>query len=230
MKTFRCTNCDFEIDKRKLPEDYICPECNAPREAFVEEEKLKAPFFLLFLYCITITVLIISGAFTFSVMFNQNKIPSNNVKVGNLSIELVERTDTTIRLIDSFPMSDEKASKLSPFLFKINNTGTYSLDYRLKLVDVSENELTEYKEEISGKDRINNKYIKYSITDVETNKIVETGLVNEIKDTIILQGKIEAADVKSYAFRVWIDKDATNDAQNKFYAGRLILEVNDITE
>lgn len=135
MKVFECQNCKEKINLRKLPDEYNCPNCGIDKEYIVEEEKLKKPLFLLFLYSLTLLMLIISGAFTISTIYNQSKIPHHNVHVGKLSLELVEHNDTNIRLYNTAPMSDEKAMTLDPFLFNIKNNGTYALNYTLKLVD-----------------------------------------------------------------------------------------------
>ena len=41
MKIFECQNCKFEVEFRKLPDDYKCPKCGFDREYFVEKEKTK---------------------------------------------------------------------------------------------------------------------------------------------------------------------------------------------
>ena len=202
-------------------------EENIPEED--EEEKKKKPLLLLFLYCLTIIFLLISTSFTISTIINQSTLPNHKVKVGKLSMELIERNDTTIRLIGAKPMSDENAKKLKPFLFKIYNDGTHPLKYRLKLVDVPYNELIGYKE-IIGKDRIDNSKIKYALIRVDTGVTVSTGLVSQLYDKILIQKNLPAEKVHNYALRLWIDENAGNEVQNKFYAGRIVLEIEDIIE
>jgi len=223
MKTFQCQNCKFEVEFRKLPEDYKCPECGVDREFFVEKDKKRKPLFLLFLYSITLLMLIISGAFTISTIYNQSKIPHHEVEVGKLSLELVQQTDTTIRLYNTSPMSDEKAMTLKPFEFNLNNNGTYSLNYSLKLIDVPYSELSGV-EEIIGKKRISNTKVKFSLIDTKANKVIKQGFVSDLKNETIITGKIKASRVNSYALRLWIDKNVGNEDQNKFYAGRIVLK------
>ena len=224
MKIFECQNCKFEVEFRKLSDDYKCPKCGVDREYFVEKEKTKKPLFLLLLYSLTLLMLIISGAFTISTIYNQSKIPHHEVEVGKMSLELVEQRDTNIRLYNDSPMSDEKAMTLDPFKFKLNNNGTYSLNYTLKLVDVPNSELRGV-EEIVGKTRISNTKVRFSLINTNTNKVVKQGFVSDLKNETILSGKIKASKVNSYALRLWIDKNVGNEAQNKFYAGRIVLNV-----
>ena len=228
MKTFKCLNCNYKVDTDKLPDDYKCPECGSDKKYFIEEEKLAKPS-LLFLYSITLVILIISGSFTISTIFNQNKIPNNKIQVGQLSMELVEEKDTSIRLYNAAPMSDEKAKDLNPFIFKINNNGTYPLIYTLKLEDVPDSELTNV-EEIKGKSRMTNDKVKFSITDLDNNKIVKQGLISNLENNIIIEEKISASTVTSFGLRVWVDKNAGNEVQNKFYAGRIVLEIKEVIE
>lgn len=223
MKTFQCENCKFEVKLKNLPKDYKCPECDIDASFFIVKEEKKRTLFLLLLYSLVLLMLIISGAFTISTIYNQSKIPNHNVEVGKLSLELVEQADTTIRLYNATPMSDEKAMMLKPFKFKLNNNGTYSLNYTLKLIDVPYNEL-KYIEEIKGKNRINNSKVKFSLINTTNNKIVKQGFVSDLKDETIISGKIKASKINSYSLRLWIDKNAGNEAQNKFYAGRIVLK------
>ena len=199
---------------------------NIPEE---EEEKRKKPILLLFLYCLTIIFLGISGFFTISTIVNQSVLPNYKVNVGKLSMELIERNDTVIKLINSNPISDEQALKLKPFLFKINNDGTHPLKYRLKLVDVPYKDLKEYKE-IVGKDRIDNSKIKYSLISLDTGVTVNTGLVSNLENEILIQKNLPAAKVDNYALRLWIDENAGNEIANKYYAGKLVLEIEDFIE
>ena len=230
MKTFQCQNCKYEeLNYNKLPDNYKCPRCGVDKESFIEEEKMKKPIFLLFLYSLTLVFLILSGCFTISTIFNQNSIPQDKVKVGKLSMELVDQKDTKIRLYDTAPMSDEKAKTLDPFSFKIINNGTYALEYTLKLVDVPDNELGGIKE-IIGKTRITNDKVKFSLTDTKANKVVKQGLISDLKNNIIIEEKLGAADIRQFDLRLWIDKNAGNEVQNKFYVGRLVLEIKEIID
>ena len=194
-----------------------------------EEEKRKKPILLLFLYCLTIIFLIISGFFTAATIINQSTLPNHHINVGKLSMELIGKNDTTIKLVNSYPMSDEKAKKLKPFLFKIHNNGTHPLKYRLKLVDVPYKELIGYKE-IVGKKRIDNSKIKYALTNIDTGVIVSQGLVSELENEILYEKNLPAAKVDNFALRLWIDENAGNEIQYKYYAGKMILEINDIIE
>lgn len=196
-------------------------EENIPED---EEEKKKKPLLLLFLYCLTIIFLLISTSFTISTIINQSTLPNYKVNVGKLSMELIERNDTTIRLIGARPMSDEKAKDLKPFLFKVYNNGTHPLKYRLKLVDVPDNELVGYQE-IIGKDRIDNSKIKYALIRLDTGVTVNTGLVSELENELLIQKNLPAEKVHNYALRLWIDENAGNEIQNKFYAGNIVLEI-----
>ena len=172
MKVFECQNCKNKIKLKRLLDDYKCPNCGIDKEYIVEEEKRGKPLFLIFLYSLTLLMLIISGSFTISTIYNQSKVPHHNAQVGKLSLELVEQNDTTIRLYNAYPMSDEKAMTLDPFLFNLNNNGTYALNYTLKLVDVPNNELYGIKE-IIGKTRISNTKVKFSLINTKTNIVVK---------------------------------------------------------
>lgn len=202
-------------------------ENNIPEEE--EEEKRKKPILLLFLYSLTLLFLLISGSFTISTVINQSTLPNYKVNVGKLSMEMIENSDTTIRLIGAIPMSDEEAKELKPLLFKIHNNGNHPLKYRLRLVDVPYDEIKEYKE-IIGKTRMENSKIKFSLYDLDAGVTVNTGLVSSLEDEILIQKNLPAAKVDNYALRLWIDKNAGNEVINKYYAGKIKLEIEDIVE
>jgi len=224
MKVFECVKCENEVKLRKLPEEYKCPKCGADKEYLIEKEKLKKPIFILLLYSLTLIMLIISASFTISTIYNQSKIPYYNAEVGEVSLELVQEKDTTIRLYNTYPMSDEKAMNLKPFLFNLNNTGTYSLNYTLRLENVPDSELDGI-DEIIGKTRISNSKVKFSLINTDTNEVVKQGFVSELKNEILSEGKLSARANIPYALRLWIDKDVGNEDQNKFYVGRIVLKV-----
>lgn len=229
MKVFQCQNCKHKVKLKEIPKDYKCPKCEYNKAYFVEIEKVSNPIYLLFLYSCTLMMLIISGYFTFSIIYHQSKAPNHKVKVGTLSMELVESKDTTIKLYNTLPMSDEKAKNLKPFLFKLNNNGTYPLIYSLTLENVPDEELNDV-EEVFGKTRINNSKVKFSLTDTDTNNIIKQGFVSDLNNNVIISQRIDAAKIKTFALRLWIDKDVGNEDQNKFYAGRIVLKIHEIIE
>ena len=51
------------------------------------------------------------------------------------------------------------------------------------------------------------------------------GFVSDLRNETIISGKIKAHSVNSYALRLWIDKNVGNEDQNKFYVGRIVLNV-----
>ena len=126
-------------------------------------------------------------------------------------------------------MSDEKAQNLPPYEFKIKNPGRNSMNYRIKLIDVPDTELTTY-DIIKGKTRIDNSYIKFSLIDKADMKVVNTNIVSDIKDEIVAAGTIKPGETLDFNFRVWVHKEADNSAQNKFYAGRIVLEAESLAE
>ncbi|MBQ7140459.1 MAG: hypothetical protein IJO32_03055 [Bacilli bacterium] len=193
-----------------------------------EEEKRKKGILLIILYIISILLFIISSAFTFSVFINsedRDKI-YNEVRVGEVAMEFLDRKETNIRLFNTYPMSDKEALKLDPFEFRVTNTGTLPLIYRLKLEEVPDNEL----KEIYGLERLPHNKVKYALIDKKTHKILKKGKINEISEGILLTEKLLPRYSKEFQFRLWIDEKAGNEVQNKYYVGKIVLEVNDILD
>jgi len=132
----------------------------------------------------------------------------------------------SIRLYNTYPMSDEKAKNLKPFLFNLNNNGTYSLNYTLLLEDVPDNELNNITE-IKGKTRILNSKVKFSLINTDTNSVINEGFVSDLEDGVLSSGKLQADNDIPCALRLWIDKNVGNEDQNKFYVGRIVLKVQE---
>ena len=193
-----------------------------------EEKKRKKGILLIILYIISMLLFIISSAFTFTVFIDddgRDKI-YNEIRVGEVAMEFLDRKETNIRLINTYPMSDKEATNLDPFEFRITNTGTLPLIYRLKLEDVPDSEL----EEVYGTERLEHNKVKYALVDKNTKKILKEGKLNDIKEGILLTEKLLPRYSKEFEFRLWLDEKAGNESQSKYYVGKIVLEVNEVLD
>ena len=191
-----------------------------------EQENKKKPILLLLLYIFSLIMFILSGTFTLSTILKTRDINIRNIKMGQVKMELVNNDETNIKLIDTYPMKENEAATLKPFEFKVTNEGTLSVIYRLRLQDVKDKEVLE---KLNGT-KLDKAKVNYSLIDSETKKVVSTGLISNLKDGILLTEKILPRYSKSFEFRLWINENAGNEAQNKYYVGEIVLEIDEILE
>lgn len=192
----------------------------------INEKKRKKGIILIILYILSLSVLIISSAFTFSIFIHDNDRENiyNDIRVGEISMEFLDKKESNIRLIDTYPMSYKEALKLEPFQFRVTNTGTLPLIYRLRLEDV----LDEHLKETYGLERISHNKVRYSLIDKKTKNVIKTGLINQTQKGILLTEKLLPRYSKEFEFRLWIDEKAGNEVQSQYYVGKIVLEINDV--
>ena len=191
-----------------------------------EQENKKRPILLLLLYIFSLIMFILSGTFTLSTILKTRDINIRNVKMGQVKMELINNEETNIKLIDTYPMNESEAATLKPFEFKVTNEGTLPVIYRLVLQDVKDKEVLD---ELGGT-KLDKSKVNYSLIDSETEKVVSTGLISNLKNGILLTEKILPRYSKSFEFRLWINENAGDESQNKYYVGEIVLEIDEILE
>ena len=150
------------------------------------------------------------------------------VEVGDLKIDFDNADNSTnpedyskITLSNMVPMEDEIGITQTDniFSFRIYNTGSYTVDYDIKLVTADGNE-------------VDTKYINYQICKDEATNCSDVQTLSNINDSIIKEEHIfptyEGYDASVYYFiRVWINNqyplDATEDANIVL---RVLIEAN----
>lgn len=184
----------------------------------------KETVILLFLYILSILIFILSGSFTISTILNVKENNNDNIKVGQVKMDLIDNDETNIKLINTYPMKESEANLLEPFEFKISNEGTLPVIYRLKLQDVKDEEILK---KVTG-DKLEYNKINYSLVDAETNETIKTGLISDLENGILITEKILPRYSKIFNFRLWINENAGNESQNKYYIGEIVLEIDEI--
>ncbi len=136
-----------------------------------------------------------------------------NFKTGNLNMTV---NNTVINLENKLPESDESGLKNStPAVLTLTNTGSLPImKFDVKLVANSKKEST-----------LDNKYIKYAIsTDNGVTYSVPELLTSN--SSIIFSGYNLISDAsKTIYLKVWISKEAGNEALNKTYYGSVQVDL-----
>ena len=127
-----------------------------------------------------------------------------------------------ISLINTYPMTDERGSKNTPYTFTLtNNCGTY-LEYSVGLA-------------INGDNTLEDKYVKTIFTDAEntgepvllTDRIAGE-VYNNKKTYIFRTDGLENNASKDYKLVLWVDGTASDSEIQKSFSGNIIINTKPI--
>ena len=158
----------------------------------------------------------------FTVTLNGTK--KVKIKTGKLELQLLDAnnnpiyttggnttTSYEINLDNQVPVSDETGLGTQAFEFKLKNTGNIKASYTIYLDDVALE---------SGESRIDDEYIRYSITKNGSSDSAQALTSRELD-----KGTIEADNTTNeYTLKIWIAEDATNEAMDKVFNATLRVE------
>ena len=193
-------------------------------------------------------VLLIGGTYAW-LTITLTGTKTTRIEAGTLAMEINDDESEGISITDALPMSDADGANLTPYTFKIENTGNVSSVYTIYLdtqaIDSSANEFL-----------LDSSNIKYSLTKTIKNKTdnsvisATTTIGPKLLSTVTEEGsnaaKIDASGKNDanplpagqyieYELRLWIDENTGNDAVKKVqddktllgtYAAKLRLEAS----
>ena len=146
------------------------------------------------------------------------------IKTGKLELQLLDSNNNPIYITDGnnttsyeinldeqVPVSDDVGLNSTAFEFKLKNTGNIKASYTIYLDDVALE---------SGESRIDDQYIRYSLTKNGSEENPR-GLSSRELD----KGTIEADNTTNeYTLKIWIAEDADNAAMDKVFSATLRVE------
>ena len=163
----------------------------------------------------------------FSVTLNGTK--KAKISTGRLELQLLDKNNNPIYITDQntttsyeinlnnqAPISDEEGLNSTAFEFKLKNSGNISAKYTIYLDDGALDD---------GENRIDDKYIKYSLTKNGSNGVAEDLIsIGANPNRKLDSGAINNNAINTYTLKVWISKDADNDAIDKVFNVTLRVE------
>ena len=192
-------------------------------------------------------VLLIGGTYAW-LTITLTGTKTTRIEAGTLAMEINNESEG-ISITDALPMSDADGANLTPYTFRVENTGNVSSVYSIYLdtqaIDSSANEFL-----------LDSSNIKYSLTKTIKNKTdnsvisATTTIGPKLLSTVTDEGsnaaKIDASGENDanplpagqyieYELRLWIDENTGNDAVKKVqddktllgtYAAKLRLEAS----
>lgn len=174
--------------------------------------------FLGVFFLIIILVVIIGSSYAW-LNINKEGKNTNVLKAGDLKLSLIECSED-ILLEDAYPISDTAGeNQAKNCKFSLQNEGSSDIDFSVYFID---NDIPD------DETRMNDKYVKFNIKDVDTNRS-RTELLSNKTNREITNGTIEANSTRVYELRVWMDYNADNAAMNTVFNSRIKIDGNQNT-
>lgn len=137
----------------------------------------------------------------------------------------VTNISSGIQMQSQYPISDEEGKATTGYTFKITNTCNSYVAYDINLESLSK---------VASAQRLNPNFLDTVLNDgnimdlgsyPETESVLTQGDAYEARTiaTEILGPSTSANASKEYTLRVWLDQDATNEAMNKSWSGKISI-------
>ena len=166
-------------------------------------------------YLLLIVLILLIGATYawFTLTIDNSK--TNIIRAGKLKINLVD-CEKDLVLKNAVPVSDNKGMQSEVCTFKVENTGTTSIDYSVYLDDT---------DELTTDERMNDKYVKFGLIKNDGDpKIGELPTTGVNPDRVLTSEKISGSTTDTYKLRVWINQDADNGVMGTIFSGKVRVD------
>ena len=146
---------------------------------------------------------------------------TNIITFKGLEARILNSGNDALNLANAYPVYDSDGLAGTPFEFTITNTSSNAVSYTLKI----ENDTDKQQScTVNGNpcEALSTNYIRYSysIADGSYSTPANLGTANGILFTDQLAGE----QTKKISILLWIDQDAPNSVQGKYFFGKVILE------
>lgn len=151
--------------------------------------------------------------------FSKAGSKQSQVTTGTLIMELDESATNGISLPQAIPLSDAEGIALTPYKFKVKNTGTLNARYKIQLVD---------DEAVYTADGCTAKKLSHSKIKIAYTKNDDNGTPT-VQFLTMNNGEFELdtltpGNTNTFTLRVWIDYNAGNEIMGQHFHGKLELK------
>lgn len=148
--------------------------------------------------------------------FNVTKNTDFKVKVGNLALTISDtETEDKVVLNNMIPTKDETALKQDGYNFTITNTGTIDSNYAIYLDEIT----------LAEGQKLDFSLVKINLFNHNTHQSVTKNYQQYQEELLALDtGTLIKEESVNYTLRVWLDYDAGNESQNKYFASQIRVE------
>ena len=146
--------------------------------------------------------------------FNVTKNTNFKLAIGTLELSISDTTtEDKFIMQNTVPTRDEVALSQDGYSFTLTNTGTLDSYYTVYLDDILLSDAGE---------RLSNDYIKLNLLNHKTNQSHTNRLSSyPTQDRILATGILNKGESITYTLRMWVDYNAGNEAQNKYFATQI---------
>ena len=162
---------------------------------------------------LAITIIFISTSYALF-RFDVTKNTDFKVVIGSLELIIKDNKDEDkIILNNVVPTKDDVALQQDGYSFTLTNTGTIDSFYSVYLDDILLDDAGE---------RLDNKFIRFNLFNHTTNYNVTSDLNSYLDDNrLIASGILKKGESITYTLRLWVNYNADNTAQNKYFASQI---------
>ncbi len=121
------------------------------------------------------------------------------IRAGDIQLELLEG-ENNLTIENALPMYDQVGMIQDAFSFQLYTKGKRTLDYQLKLVNITDQE----------KEQLSTGIVKYGLTKNGTDQI---DFLSNLEEGIIEQGRIFPDQPLHYDLRLWIDSSVEDEKE-----------------
>ena len=161
-------------------------------------------------------VAVIVALSTSYAMFRFNVTKNTNFKLALGTLELTIKDTTTedkFILKNTVPTKDDVALGEDGYKFTLTNTGTIDSYYSIYLDDILLSDAGE---------RLDNSYIRFNLLNESNNQSNTSSLSSYSSDNrLITNGFLKKGESVTYILRMWVNYEAGNEAQNKYFATQI---------
>ena len=165
------------------------------------------------LVLMVLVVFLVSASFGY---FNYMKKGDtlNVISIKGIDVEIINDSENNLNINEAYPMYDDEGILNDPFTFTLTNTSSKALDIVLKIENDTDKQ--------GDYPLLSTNYIKYvyKIGNGEYSEPQNLGANNNI----VLSDTITRNETKTISIKLWLDKEAPNSVQGKYFFGELIVE------
>ncbi len=141
--------------------------------------------------------------------------------VNSVKVQL-DDTNNTIDESGLIPLSDDMAMSLTPYEFKVENTGDTAVTYNVLLEDNIVNDDSTY----NNKKLLSRNQLRYQL--LLNGKIIKVGNLNKIKNNVLDTRNIASDQVNNYQLRIYVSEDAQDTSwQDKYYHFEISVQMEE---
>lgn len=188
----------------------------------MENVKNKKSYQVAIIFVLIGLILLISATYAW-LAFRINGTKSNDIVVGNLSVQIGESLNDGIQLQEAVPVTDEDGKSQKGYTFSVTNNGSITSDYVIYLddMDIPDNEV-----------RMKDELLKYQL--MKNSTTMEPQLLSSTHDQnnsrVLDQGTLEPGDTNHYEIKVWISDTAENEVMSTLFRTNIRVDAEQIKE